>query len=71
MTRFSVEVSDLPGGKTMVTLDTEGGEDISFHTLMVAAEYLMFSVSRRSGAGFERSLELLCAGATTWKDQRL
>lgn len=36
-----------------------------FPFFMVAAEHLMTAVAQKSGAGFERALELLVEGATT------
>lgn len=42
----------------------------SFEQLMMACEYLMTITASKSKAGFERALELLCKGATTYRTRR-
>ena len=46
------------------------GEDHDFVWWMAACEYFLMLTSRKSNAGFEKAQELLCSGATKWKDKR-
>ena len=46
----------------------EHDEGCPFKFWMSACEYLLHQTARRSSAGFERALELLCQGAMNYKD---
>ena len=53
-----------------VVIATQSGEDLDFSTLMCATEYLMHITAERSGAGYERALDLLVGGAKSWSHQQ-
>ena len=42
-------------------------ESVKFKELMCASEYLCAVVASRSNLGFEAALDLIAAGAVTWK----
>jgi ribosomal protein S27AE len=54
----------LNDGKGLVRVGVP--KDWSFKRLMMACEYLLWVTAARSPAGFEKALELLCRGATTY-----
>ena len=82
MRRESFEVTVLPVDvlgpaevimgvhKAEVAIITQAGEDLDFATLMCATEYLMHVTAERSGAGYDRALDLLVEGARTWSHKQ-
>jgi len=58
---------DNKAGISKVTIEHE--EDCPFKFWMAACEYLLHQVARRSSAGFERALELLCQGAMNYRNE--
>ena len=55
----------LDDGKGLVNIAIP--DDWPFEKLMMACEYLLCLTASQSLAGFEKALELLCAGATTYR----
>lgn len=56
----------LEDGKGLVNVAVP--DNWSFKRLMMACEYLLWVTAVRSPAGFEKALELLCRGATTYRN---
>ena len=56
--------------KAEVIIATTDGEALEFATLMCATEYLMHLTAERSGAGYDRALDLLLEGARMWSHQQ-
>lgn len=48
-------------------VDIERPANVDFKHMMCACEYLMAVTASQSNAGFEKALELLCKGATTYR----
>lgn len=65
--RFVIDVErDTKKNTSKVTIEHD--EECPFEFWMCACEYLLHQTARRSAAGFERALELLCQGAMNYKD---
>ena len=68
---FGVLCTKLPGGKGRVEIGVgEGDTEVPFEAMMMAAEFLTHLVCQRSGAGYEKALDLVREGAMTYKDPR-
>lgn len=67
--RIWVIPPDKPGEPTQITVRTSG--DIPLANLGAAAQYLMHLFSQRNDAGYEKSLEILMAGAMTWQQAKI
>jgi len=55
---------DKPGEPTQITLRASG--EVPLASLGAAAQYMMHLFAQRNPAGYEKSLEILMAGAMTW-----
>lgn len=69
---FRIIAEYLPDGTGRVSIgdayyDKEG-EDAPFDFYMMACEYFLHKTCQKSGAGYERAMELLNKGAMTYKD---
>lgn len=66
---FSLAVEIPPDGKALVYIggspETMGPD--GFKYWMAACEYMLAVTASRSGAGYEKALELLVQGAMTYK----
>ncbi len=56
---------DKDGGRTQVTLRLSNN-GVPLASLGAAAQYLMHLFAQRNPAGYEKSLEILMAGAMDW-----
>jgi len=61
---------DKPGESYQVTLRIVH-DGIPLNSLGAATQYLMHLFSQRSDAGYEKSLEMLMAGAMTWNQMKI
>lgn len=43
--------------------------DAEFEDFMILAEFMCWITAKNSALGFEKALELICKGATDWKQQ--
>ncbi|KKM03957.1 hypothetical protein LCGC14_1769260 [marine sediment metagenome] len=68
--RIWVIPPDKPGEPTQVTLRASSG-DIPLASLGAAAQYMMHLFAQRNPAGYEKSLEVLMAGAMSWNEMKI
>ena len=65
--QFTIRVI-VDDDKAKVTIGT-GHSEPSFKAWMAACEFFLATVARKSDVGFEKAMELLCSGATTYKPE--
>ena len=66
---FKILVFDKPGeDKARVVIGVNDDVKTEFAAWMCACEYFLHKTAQKSGAGYEKALELLCQGAMTYKD---
>ncbi len=63
---FRITAEYLPDGSGKVSI--QGDSEAPFKFWMIATEYMMHKTCQKSNAGYEKALELLCKGATTYQD---
>jgi len=69
--KFTVQVifyGEEEDPKCQVAVSVEDDEGVPFPHLMCATEYMMALSAKYSKEGFEKAMELLMQGATTYKD---
>lgn len=66
---FSLRVRVVHDGErfTECAIATDGGAEIPFWVMMVVAEYFTHLTATHSKAGYEKALDLIRAGAMTYR----
>ena len=54
--------------KAGAAVEIDWPDDLPFYQFVIATEYMMHIVAKKSTAGFERALELLVSGAIDFRD---
>jgi len=63
---ITIQIHEDDEGRAAVEIDIS--DSLPFHHFVLATEYMMHMVAKKSDAGFERALELLVNGSIGFRD---